>query len=193
MVGALLTSLAAGGLSNLASSIFEGIVGEGEEIVKDFMEDKLGIEVDFSKPLTEGDIALFKHKEALLIQELSELKERNRHEELMLTNELEYSKLEVEDVKSARVSNMEYSKSGHWLVANFLPLFSIFIMSMIGYSMLAILTMEPASMNERIATQIMEFDKIIGTLVIGFWFGSSYGSKRKDESLINTASKKNEV
>ena len=191
MIGTLLASLAAGGLSNLAGSIFDGIVSEGEDKIKEFMEDKLGIDIDFSKPLTEADIALFKHKEALLVQELGMLKERNRHEELMLTNELEYSKLEVEDVKSARDSNVAYIKSEHWLVANFLPLFSILIMGMIGYSMLVILMMEPGSVNERIATQIMEFDKIIGTLVIGFWFGSSYGSKRKDDSLINTASKKN--
>lgn len=186
-MGGLLATLTANGLGTLASSIFDGFMDKGEGAIKDIIKDKLGVDIDFNKPLSKKDLELFKHKEEVIRLELDNLKERNRHEEDTLRQELSYAKLDVEDVKSAREANMTYSKSESWLVQNFLPLFSMLLFFMISWSMMYILENNIEGLT---ATVIMEFDKAIAVMVISFWFGSSYGSKKKDESFDRMMSHK---
>lgn len=183
MVTTLLTSLATNGLANLASSIFDAFTDKGEEKVKELLKEHLGIDIDFNEVLTESDIALFKHKEAILLQSLDTLRENNKHKEFLITKDIESEQMVFEDIQDAREANKTYVNSQSSITANFLPIFSTIILALVFWNIYHILGMVITPDNERIVYMLLEFDKALALITVSFWLGSSFGSKLKD---INT-------
>ncbi len=130
------------------------VLAKGKEVV----ESKLGIDLDKAVQSEEG---LFKLKQLELEQE-----------ETLLQMSLEQDKLYFEDTKSARQLAIELSKSTSWLNQNIMPLLAIFTVS-VSCGILWFATQPDVKMA---ATSFV-------TMVLGYFFGSSKGSKDKQEQL----------
>lgn len=95
-----------------------------------------------------------------------------KHEEALLAVSLEEQKLYVEDTKDARHLGIELSKSSSWLNQNIMPLLAIFTIVCSG----GLLWFSNAADVKMAATSFI-------TMVLGYFFGSSKGSKDKQELL----------
>lgn len=125
---------------------------------KDFIEDKLGVSLEDSVSSEEGLLRL----KALEMQ----------HEEFLLQQAMESDKLYFEDTKSARALGVELSKSTSWLNANIMPLLAIGTISISSY----LLWFSTETDVKMAAVSFI-------TMVLGYFFGSSSGSKDKQEQL----------
>lgn len=125
---------------------------------KDFIESKLGISLDTAVESEEG---LLKLKQLEM-----------QHEEFLLQQAMESEKLYFEDTKSARALGVELSKSVSWLNQNIMPLLAI------GTVLISSLILWFAPQVE-VKMAAVSFI----TMVLGYFFGSSQGSKEKQEQL----------
>lgn len=175
-----LAPLLTNGLGTLAGAILDNVIGEGKDKAEEIIKSVTGLSIDLGSNPTAEQLEALKNSQVSLMDRLAVNKETNRHEEAIMLNNFNLDKLSVDDVKSAREANMVYAKSESWLVQNFLPLFSMVLFIMIFWSMSYILENHVEGIT---ATVVMEFDKAIALLVVGFWFGSSSGSKNKDKAF----------
>ena len=125
---------------------------------KDFIEDKLGVSLEESVASEEGLLKL----KALEMQ----------HEEFLLQQAMESDKLYFEDTKSARSLGVELSKSTSWLNQNIMPLLALYVVTVSSY----LLWFSGENDVKMAAVSFI-------TMVLGYFFGSSKGSKDKQEQL----------
>lgn len=125
---------------------------------KDFIEDKLGVSLEESIQSEEG---LIKLKQLEM-----------EHTEFLLQQAAESDKLYFEDTKSARALGVELSKSTSWLNQNIMPLLAL--ITILGASILLYISAE----ND-VKMAAVSFI----TMVLGYFFGSSKGSKDKQDQL----------
>lgn len=125
---------------------------------KDVIEDKLGVSLEASIQSEEGLLKL-KQLEA-------------DHTEFLLSQSLESDKLYFQDTASARNLGIALSQSTSWLNQNIMPILAL--LTVIGSS--SLLTISTESDVKMAAVSFI-------TMVLGYFFGSSKGSKDKQEQL----------
>jgi hypothetical protein len=150
--------LAGAGLSMLT----EMVLDKGEKVVKDFVSDKIGIDIT-------DDTAISSNMDALkdLDMQLMLDKEYNRHDEKVLD-------LALHDVQDAREQGKTMMESDNTPTKLFLPFFTLVITASIIASFVF------ANLDEG----VREVLKTILIMIISYWFGSSQGSKQKTDALI---------
>ena len=125
---------------------------------KDVIEEKLGVSLDASVQSESG---------------LLQLKQLEfDHQEFLVQSAIASDRLYFEDTKSARELSIELSKSDSWLNQNIMPMLAIGTVSI--SSSLLWFTSE---------TDVKMAAVSFITMVLGFFFGSSSGSKNKQEQL----------
>jgi hypothetical protein len=155
----LLAQLAASGLSLIANAV----MAKGKAVV----EEKLGVNLDVEMASENGRIRLMElqaeKEEALQAFVLAQRQQ-----------ELEADKMAYGDTASAREMNARINDSAHasWLPKNVPAILALIIV--LGGGFILATTKEP---DVRTATVGLM------TLVLGFYFGSSRGSERKDETI----------
>ena len=97
-------------------------------------------------------------------------------------NEGEWRKLHIEDLESARETEIERIKHGSWLTANINTILAIFFSVLFG-SVLVYVLMHPQTTENAILLQLFELLKMIVLSVVGYYFGSSKGSKDKANTI----------
>lgn len=165
LLAPLLSSLAASGMSMLASAI--------QAKGKEFIEDKIGIKIpDDTSKLTPELLADLKRAEM-------EHEEDFRNYQIRLAEiELEELQTHVDNTKSARTLGIELSKSDSFLNRNIMPMLAIIVI--LGGSLILVLSDEP---DVRLAANSMMM------LVLGYFFGSSQGSKNANAELAKQREK----
>jgi hypothetical protein len=132
------------------------------EELKEFIEEKLGIDLEDSVKTTEG------------LRALKQL-ELDR-EEFLLTNALENRKLDLADIQGAREMNTRVNESANasFLAKNITSILALFVV--IGGGILLAFTSQPDVRTAAVG---------LITLVLGFYFGTTSGSQRKDATIAN--------
>ena len=125
---------------------------------KDFIEDKLGVSLEQEVATEEG---------LLRLRQLE-----FQHEEFLLRQAIESDKMYFEDTKSARSLGVELSKSTSWLNQNIMPLLALYVVTVSSY----LLWFSGENDVKMAAVSFI-------TMVLGYFFGSSKGSKDKQEQL----------
>lgn len=159
----LLQGLAANGLSLIGNAV----MAKG----KDFVEEKLGVNLEDAMQTEEGRFKL--------------LQLQNDHEEFLITSALENRKLDLDfykidgqDRNSARDMETRTQESEHasWLAKNIVPILALTVVVGGGAGIIY----HPDD-SVRMA--------LIGvvTMVLGFYFGTSNSSKGKDTTIANLA------
>lgn len=136
---------------------------------KDVIEEKLGVDIESMTQTPEG---LLKLKQLEV-----------DHEEFLLTNALENRKLDIEDKKlsladtqNARDSNVRIQESPNasWLAKNTIYLLAFLVVVGGGWMLYAA---KEADVRMAVVSAMM--------LVLGFFFGSTQQSHRKDNTIAN--------
>ena len=163
MIPLIVAALAKAGLGLLGNAV----LAKGKEVV----EQKLGINLDEMLGTPEGRIAL-KKIEAEREAELHEFVLAQRDQELK-ADALAYA-----DTASARDMNNRVNESANaaWLSKNIAGILALTVV-LGGGAMLA------WSPNADVRTAVVG----LMTVVLGFYFGSSVGNKRKDEAIARIA------
>ena len=157
----LLSQLAASGLSLLGSAV----LNKG----KDFVEEKLGVNLDNALQTEEGKFKLLQlqtdNEQMLLDAAIANRK-----------IDLDYYEADAKDRDSARDMNTRVNESQYasWLTKNIVPMLAIIVV-VGGGSMIAFAPEADVRLG---VTGIV-------TLVLGFYFGSSSSSKTKDATIEN--------
>jgi len=120
---------------------------------QDVIEEKLGISLDSAPP------------EALRQAEFE-------HEEFLLNAAIKQMEMELADVQGARTLGVELSKSTSFLNQNIMPILALLT---VGGSAAILLTSAQGDVRMAASSFI--------TMVLGYFFGSSKGSKDKQELL----------
>lgn len=145
----------------IASLISSGLGILGNAVLakgKDVVEEKLGIDIESALGTPEGKIRL---------RELE-----IEHEEYLLDQALESERMYFQDTESARTLGIELSKSDSYLNQNIMPILAL--LTVIGSSLI----LWYATEND-VKMAAVSFI----TMVLGYFFGSSKGSKDKQEAL----------
>lgn len=189
MLLGLVGSLVKNGLGSLAERLFETAVDKGEDIVKSKIKEITGLDIDMKRELTPEQILKFKQNGEKLTKTFEELVEENRHEEKMAMIEIQSDEIAAKDRDSARDMHKVAMEKGSWLNKNFLEILSIIIIIGIGLFEFYILNMDVKDSDLGLITSVQKFVEFIGVGLVGFWFGSSKGSKEKDRILSNGSKK----
>ena len=166
-----------GMLSNVGLNLISDFIGVGEDKAKKFIKEKTGIDLD--------------KKDVLTKEEIEKLKEFQTQNKNFILKQIE---LFNQDRANARNMQITALKQKGWLAKNFIYIFAgtwsifamIYIFAITFYNV-------PAS-SQRFADTILGF--LLGTIVaaiIQFFFGSSDGSKNKEELLNNVLSNKKNI
>ena len=145
-------------LSKLAEKGFNLLSSAIQAKGKDFIEEKLGVNLESSIESEEGILKL----RQLEIE----------HEEFLLGLVVKEKELQLADVNKARELGIELSKSQYWLPANVMPILALFTVAM---SFVVLFTSQ--NVEDKMAAVSM------GTIILGYFFGSSVGSKQKQEMM----------
>jgi len=156
-----------GMLADAGMSLLSSFIDKGKDEAVKFIKDKTGIDLSEKKELTPEEM-----------QKLKEFEIKNK--ELILQRLQIY----LEDKQSAREMQITALKQGDWFAKNFINLFASFwSIAVIIYIYFVTFTTFPEA-NQRFADTILGF--LMGTIIasiIGFYYGSSIGSKEKTEIL----------
>ena len=136
------------------------LIAKGEAAVKDFVKDKTGIDLDKglpndAAPLTDLDVEL-------------ELERTSSHRVEQV------AMIDLEDVKSAREQAEIMLTSKDTINRLFLPVFSLITAT----AMISFMVFYP-----NLRTEVLMLFVSLVTMIFSFWFGSSHGSRSKDEAL----------
>lgn len=162
VLGALAAQLAAQGLGLIGNAV----LAKGKDVV----EKTLGVDIEASLGTPEGKVRLM---------ELQNEKERDLHAFVLAQREqeLEADRMAYQDTSSARDMNTRVNESANatWLSKNIAAVLGLAVI--VGGGVILYTTTEP---DVRTA--------VVGlmTLVLGFYFGTSAGSRSKDD-LVRTA------
>lgn len=156
MIETLIATLASNGLNLLANAV----TAKGKE----FVEDKLGVNLD--EPQSPEDLLKLKQLEI-------------DHEEFLLEIGIKQSELNLEEKKadyaeidSARKMGAVLATSSSWLNQNIVPILAL-IVTFGGSAMLM------ASDNSEVRMAAVS----MVTMVLGYYFGTSIGSKEKQRII----------
>lgn len=149
-----MTPLLATLFSSGLSILGNAVLAKGKEIV----EDKLGVSLEKSVASEEGVIKL-KQLEV-------------EHEQFLLNLAIKEKELDYADTANARDLGKELSKSNSFLNQNIMPILAL--ITVVGSSLL--LWFSDQNDVKMAAVSFI-------TMVLGFFFGSSQGSKDKQEQL----------
>ena len=150
--------LAGKGLSMLT----EMVLDKGEDVVKDLVKTNLGIDLDSPEQVDAGMESLKDLDMQLLLD-----KEYHRNEEKVMD-------LALHDVQDAREQGTTMMQSEDKFIKYFLPIFSVLLAIAIIASFVF------SSLDDG----VREVFKTILIMIIGYWFGSSLGSKQKTDALV---------
>jgi len=145
-------------LASLAAQGLSILAGAVMAKGKDVIEDKLGINIEEAMTSEEG---LYKLKQLEV-----------EHQEFLIDSAMQETAMYIEDTKSARQLGIELSKSDSWLNQNIMPFLAL--VTIFGGAWILI---DSANSEVRMAAVSMM------TMVLGYFFGSSKGSKDKQELL----------
>jgi len=145
-------------LASLAAQGLSILAGAVMAKGKDVIEEKLGVNIEESLTSEEG---LYKLKQLEV-----------EHQEFLIDSAMQETKMYIEDTKSARQLGIELSKSDSWLNQNIMPFLAL--VTIFGG---AWILLDSSNSEVRMAAVSMM------TMVLGYFFGSSKGSKDKQELL----------
>ena len=94
----------------------------------------------------------------------------------------------MSDVANARALTLQLAQSGS-RIAWGAPVVSVVVLVTFGIVMTIALTRSLPSNAEPILNVLMGTLGAMATTVVGYWMGSSAGSDRKDEHLVNLATR----
>jgi len=156
-----------GMLAEAGMSLISAFIDKGKDEAIKYIKEKTGIDLSQKKELTPEEV-----------QKLKEFEIKNK--ELILQKLQMY----LEDRQSAREMQITALKQEDWFAKNFINLFASFwSIAVIIYIYFVTFTTFPEA-NQRFADTILGF--LMGTIIasiIGFYYGSSIGSKEKTEIL----------
>ena len=156
-----------GMLAEAGMSLISAFIDNGKDEAIKYIKEKTGIDLSQKKELTPEEV-----------QKLKEFEIKNK--ELILQKLQMY----LEDRQSAREMQITALKQEDWFAKNFINLFASFwSIAVIIYIYFVTFTTFPEA-NQRFADTILGF--LMGTIIasiIGFYYGSSIGSKEKTEIL----------
>ena len=156
--------------------LVEMLASAGISLVSEFIDKGKDEAVNFIKEKTGIDLL---QKRKLTLEEVQKLKEFEvKNKELIL-------KL-IEDRKDARRMQIEALKQDDWFAKNFINLLATFWSVCAVVYVFALLFINIPKDNIRFADTTLGF--LLGTIVasiIGFYYGSSLGSKEKDKRWMN--------
>ena len=160
LLAPILTQLAGAGLQKLADSVMDKGL--------DYVEDKLGVDL---RPDENGQLSADK---------LQSIKvEAMKHDEFMFAKE-------IEDKQDARKMYMTMANkaNAHWLEKLLVPILAIFVVSIAFILVGAVMFINIPDSQENIVIFALGFVTATAGQVVGFYFGSSQGSKEKQAELL---------
>jgi hypothetical protein len=189
MLGMLLGAIA----PTLANAVKDMAFGKAVDFVKDHTGIDLGhvkdhndidaLDLDVIKKIKEGDIYL----------QLKE--EENRHGEAMYDKTLKEQQAiidaDMKDKEQARDIYKMQQGSSSIFTRHFLEIFTIIITTAVFMIFFFILAGDTSKLDANTKTVVIEFAKAVFLLVIGFWFGSSHGSKVAGQNIVKMNSHHN--
>jgi hypothetical protein len=124
-----------------------------------------------------------KEEKELLKLELQ--KEINRHTEESRQIAIHESEILLKDVQSARQRDIEAnnSQSASWLSKNISPLLAIFTIVSFYAINFIIIFLKPSQEQKEILFYTIGLVSGVSTMVVSYYFGSSQGSKEKQDIL----------
>jgi gas vesicle protein len=190
MFPAIISTLAAKGLSDLGGMLLDTIINQGADKAEDIVKDVTGLDIDFNHNATKEDIdAIEKHSDAIM-DALSHIKEENRHEEVMAKAEIERAEVDNKDRSDAREMGTRLMLGDDRIIRYFIPFFTVLIFvtgTFIAYSV--IFNIVPTG-NRDLATTML--GAVIGWIgsSIHYWLSTGNTSAKKDEALLHYAKQK---
>lgn len=160
LLAPILTQLAGAGLQKVADSVMDKGL--------DYVEDKLGVDL---RPDENGQLSADK---------LQSIKvEAMKHEEFMFAKE-------VEDKQDARKMYMTMANkvNAHWLERLLVPMLALGVVSVAFILVGAVMFINIPDSQENIVIFALGFVTATAGQVVGFYFGSSQGSKEKQTELL---------
>lgn len=160
LLAPILTQLAGAGLQKVADSVMDKGL--------DYVEDKLGVDL---RPDEDGQLSADK---------LQSIKvEAMKHEEFMFAKE-------VEDKQDARkmYMTMANKSNAHWLERLLVPMLALGVVSIAFVLVGAVMFINIPDSQENIVIFALGFVTATAGQVVGFYFGSSQGSKEKQLELL---------
>jgi len=182
----LIGTLASKGLSSLAESLFSTLIDKGANSVESTIKDVTGLDIDLNGDANDEIIGILSRNESKLTDALANLREENRHEEVMGKQALETFEKELESQKGAREQFARMQKSESWLSAHFLEVLTVIVLASTFILIYMLLFGSVNPDNKSLISTILEFLKLIDFTIIGFWYGSSKGSKDKTKEIVKT-------
>lgn len=159
-------------------AIYKEIEGKNQEGLKDFLEANNMI-VEETGELSDDNILesveamfLFNYKQN--VDDDSGFDKRFSSLEALI-------KLDSEDRENARDLYLESGKSTSWFKAHFMEILTVIILTLTALYFNALMGLSPEESTGLV--NVTEFIKNVIILVVGFFFGSSAGSKSKDVIL----------
>lgn len=160
LLAPILTQLAGAGLQKVADSVMDKGL--------DYVEDKLGIDLS---PNENGQLSADKLQSIKI--------EAMKHDEFMFAKE-------IEDKQDARKMYMAMANKAdaHWLEKLLVPMLALGTVSVAFVLVGAVMFINIPDSQENIVIFALGFVTATAGQVVGFYFGSSQGSKEKQTELL---------
>lgn len=172
---------------DLLSGIFKGAADEGTKKVASLIEEKTGIDISKAaetKGLSDAELVKLKEFELQYQEELM------HHTEAIEQLNLEYEKARLAGVADARGMQRDAMKNEDPLVRRFVYYFA-FLLTTLSFVFIYLILVYPGLIraeNKDLVNTITGF--LLGTTmsaVIGYFYGSSSGSKDKTDQIAQMA------
>ena len=169
-----IVSMLAGKGLDLLTNTLSSASDKGVDKIKDFIEEKTGLDIT-----SEDQVSQMSAEQIVELQRLT-FEEKKFFEDVAL----KYKQMEYEDRKDARDMQKEAIKQTDLFTKRFNSIFASAITTLAFAYCFCVTFITIPERNVRIADTILGF--LLGTAVaaiINFYFGSSGGSKEKDEQI----------
>ena len=196
IVGALVSALASKGMTAISEAVVDTVSTIGDNAldtstdaikqaadnkIKEMIKDVTGIEVKSADDVNDDLIARLQENEEAFMERLVE---RNRHEEHMAKLDLDAYEKQVAAQDGARddmIHALESDSGAAKFAGLVIILTAITVLSLSGW--LYYLLIVTPDLNQVSVASSKSFIEAVIMMIIGFLFGSSYGSKKKDHTL----------
>ena len=158
----------AGMLANAGMNLISSFVDKGKDKAVDLIKEKTGIDLNNTKELNQDQI--------------NKLKQFETENKKLILDKME---LLLKDRQNAREMQIQALQQDSWFAKNFTNLFAAFWSVLSGFYIVFVTFYAIPPANQRFADTILGF--LMGTIIasiIGYYYGSSLGSKEKDKKLI---------